>query len=62
VTGTLAARTLMCKALRASLARVRVLGRSYSWFIVEKGNKSSGPIEWSQQRYESVPRSMRTVP
>jgi hypothetical protein len=36
VMGTLAARTLMRKALRASPACVRVLGRSVSWFIAKR--------------------------
>jgi hypothetical protein len=60
--GTLAAKTLMREALRASLARVRVIEKSDSWFIVKRGSKASGPVERSRQIYEWVPGSMRTVP
>jgi hypothetical protein len=62
VTGTLAARTLMREARRASLACVRVLWMCYSWFIMERGNRPSSPVERSWQLYDSVPRIMRMVP
>jgi hypothetical protein len=59
--GTLTASTQMRKALRASPARVRVLGESNSWFIVKRGSEPSIPIEWDRQLYESVPRCTRMV-
>jgi hypothetical protein len=52
----------MHEALRVSPARVRVLGRSDSRFTTERGTEPSSPVEWSQQLYESMPGSMRTVP
>jgi hypothetical protein len=52
----------MREALRVSLACVRVLGRSDSWFITKRDNEASGLIERSRQLYESVPGSMRMVP
>jgi hypothetical protein len=60
--GTLLARTLTREALRVSPARVQVLGRSNSWFIMERGGELSVPIKCNQQLYESVPESIRTVP
>jgi hypothetical protein len=61
MTSTLAARTLIRESLRASSARVRVLGRSDSWFIAKRDSELSGLIEQSQQLYELVPGNMRTV-
>jgi hypothetical protein len=49
-------------ALRASPARVRVLRRSNSWFIVERGSYPSDLVKQSHKLYESVLVSMRTVP
>jgi hypothetical protein len=49
MTGILEARTLMREALRLSLAGVRVLGRSHSWFIMERGkqgNKRGKAMAW----------------
>jgi hypothetical protein len=59
---TLEARTLMREARRVSPACVRVLVLSDSWFIVKRGNESLSPVERSLQLYESVPKSMRTIP
>jgi hypothetical protein len=59
--GTLATKTLTREALRASPARVRVIGGSDSWFIMERGSESSVPVKRDWQLYESAPRSMRTV-
>jgi hypothetical protein len=52
----------MREALRASPTCVLVLGRSDSWFIMERGSEPLGPVEQSRQLYESVPRSIRMVP
>jgi hypothetical protein len=60
--GTLAAMILMHEALRASPARVRVQGRSDSWFIMERGSEPSVVVQRNWQLYESVPGSMRMVP
>jgi hypothetical protein len=60
--GTLLARTLTREALRVSPARVQVLGRSNSWFIMERGDDLSVLIKCNQQLYESVPESIRMVP
>jgi hypothetical protein len=51
----------MYGALRALIDRVRVLGESDSWFIIERGSEPSVSIEQNQQLYELAPKTMRIV-